>query len=175
MARGSRKGVAKEPRGFKLSHTFPSQARTANIFDLAWSTDGRFLAASTDRRIRVWNANGGPLLHALEETGPVWTVAWSPRDNKVFAAASPDRNVSLWNVETGTVRCRLRGSDGSHGVAWSPDGRFLVQDRDRSIRIWDAETGEQHREFLHDERRSSFGSLAWSPREPLHRSMCVCN
>jgi len=134
-----------EPGQGERGEPGPARSLPAEVWSLAWSPDGRWLAAGTLRGPRLWEMDGGPDGHRLlgAETA-TWAVAWSP-DGKTLAAAQADDTVRLWDAATGRQRGPDLGgaSDWLTAVAWSPDGRVVAAaGMDRTIRRWDATTGE---------------------------------
>jgi len=61
------------------------------------------------------------------------------------------------------LRCKLDGHRGSiTHFTWSPDGKVLASGSvDRTIRLWDAQTGQELRSL--SGHSSSISSIAWSP------------
>jgi WD40 repeat protein len=117
-----------------------------SISDVAWSPDGKKLAArSGDRTIKVWDAETGKELLTLSgHTNSVSSVTWSP-DGKRLATGSDDRNAKLWDAETGQELPTLSSHSGRiFSVAWSPDGTRLATGSDcNTVRVWEAETGKE--------------------------------
>src|SRR5206468_3023688 len=68
-------------------------------FALAWSPDGRTLAAaSADMTIRLWETvTGSQLRQLIGHTDGVCSVAWSP-DGKTLASGSWDATVLVWDI-----------------------------------------------------------------------------
>jgi WD40 repeat protein len=70
-----------------------------NAYSLAFSRDGRHLAASSDdRSIRTWptdNFNASPA-ELRGHTGPVYLIAYSPVSN-TLASGSADRTIRIWD------------------------------------------------------------------------------
>ncbi|EFJ40133.1 hypothetical protein VOLCADRAFT_100103 [Volvox carteri f. nagariensis] len=119
---------------------------------VSWSPDGRDLVSgSTDQTIRIWDAGTGVCLGGLEEFS--YSVAWSPDGRTLASGGSIDPCVRLWDVAA-TIGAAEEGagsggggqqghSDIVNSVSWSPDGRTLASGSDdRTIRLWDASTGE---------------------------------
>ncbi len=71
-------------------------------------------------------------------------MTWSP-DGRTLASASSDKTIKLWNAQTGQCVSTLSGhNDPVKSVCFSPCGTKIVsgggQDKDFSVRIWDAKT-----------------------------------
>jgi WD40 repeat protein len=141
-----------------FSETFSS------IFSVAFSPDGRLLAAgSVNGEVRVWQAAGCRQLLALSgHQGWVWSVAFSP-DGTLLASGGEDRIVRIWEVGTGQCLTTLHGhTDWIRSVTFSPDGSLLASSSDDGmIRLWEVRTGECLTTFQgHDGR---VWSVAFSP------------
>ena len=135
------------------------------VLRVAWSPDGRRLAtASSDRTVRMWNADNGSEIAVLRGHDD-WGrgVAWSP-DGRRLATASSDRTVRIWNADNGSELAVLRGHDDEvWGVGWSPDGqRLATVSRDGTARIWDTSSRGVELTVLRVHGDGVRG-LAWSP------------
>ena len=100
---------------------------------------------------------GGPKLHDLLER---WRGEWEDRSPRAVWLRSLRPPV----LHLGTAqRSVLRGHDvGVTSVAWSPDGRQVATGSgDRTVRVWDAETGEERRCLRG--HAGGVESVAWSP------------
>lgn len=131
---------------------------------VAWSPDGRLLAASSDdNSIRIWDAGAGVLCKTLQgHYGSVYGVAWSP-DGRLLASGSSDDTIRIWELASGTLRRTLHGHSAPVlSVAWSLDGRILASGSDDgTVRFWGTETGAIHRTLAG--HAPIFQSVAWSP------------
>jgi WD40 repeat protein len=117
------------------------KAITEIVWALAFSPDGRTLAAATSKKeIRLWD------LLSLSERPPlrghrrtVHGVAFSP-DGKTLASGSLDKTVKLWDVTRGEELATFRGhTNAVKCLAFSPDGRTIASGSwDNTARLWDA-------------------------------------
>ena len=155
-------GVA-VPHDSAATYRLPSDT----IYALAWSPDGRRIAAGgLDRTVQLRETmTGVSLLIYRGHTGSISALAWSP-DGQYIASASLDKTIQIWNATNGT---RLTTYDGHSGMiyalAWSPDGKYVASTSgggsDNSVQMWEAATGQN----IFTSHDSSYWSraLAWSP------------
>jgi WD40 repeat protein len=117
--------------------------RTADeVKAVAWSPDGKRLAAATDS-VEIWGVETGERLKRLEgHTGTIWSVAWSP-DGRLLASGGADETVRVWDAETGASLQVLQAHAYVLGVSWAPDSRQLVSANreEGSLDLWDAASG----------------------------------
>jgi WD40 repeat protein/tRNA A-37 threonylcarbamoyl transferase component Bud32 len=136
---------------------------------LAWSTDGRTMAAGysggalglwdratgrqrlltfvrqADRTSWEAQALGAWLAPLFPKLGPaVRALAWSPR-GKPFATVTADGLVQLWDPAAGQVVRNLDGRGEAQCLAFAPDGRLLAVGRGQRVELWDVGTGQLRR------------------------------
>jgi WD40 repeat protein len=149
---------------------------------VAYSADGKLVASGSmgrshstkfNRRgiapvpaggIGIWDAQAGKLLRTLEgHTDGTYCIALSPDGARLASGgedeASSNWELRIWNVQTGEQlfvrKC------GINSLAFSPDGQHLAAGDDRTIKILDAQTGQ---ELLALKGHSaSITGLAYSP------------
>ena len=90
---------------------------------VAWSPDGKLLAAATGPTIAVYTKDGKQLWNHTTR-GPVWCVAWSP-DGARLAAGSRGGIVYVFD-QSGELLWSYQTSYWVESVAWSPDGARLA-------------------------------------------------
>lgn len=93
-------------------------------------------AATEPQEFEFFNS-GAPMRTLAQTSGPVWSVAVSPR-GRVVASGSTDGIIQLLNLRTGESLGTLIGHQGPvWSVAISPNGKTLVSGSgDNTIKIW---------------------------------------
>jgi hypothetical protein len=91
-----------------------------------FSPDGSKLAsASSDMKVKVWDASTGAHLHTLEgHSGWVNAVQFSP-DGSKLASASSDNKVKVWDLNTNLPIQIIDVEGYVTNLAFSPDGLSL--------------------------------------------------
>jgi hypothetical protein len=120
--------------------------------NVAFSPNGRMLAAGTNGAIAIWSTSDGSLLKTLGEGVTGWNVSFSP-DSQLIAEAG-DGYVGLWNTATGMAERSFPGAKNNEGVppnyAFSPDGSKLVIEGSvdtPQLALWDLSMGIQLKAF----------------------------
>jgi WD40 repeat protein len=119
-----------------LNHDSPRLA-------LAFSSDGRYLAAAGEGSLAIWSCESGDYTPVVEKAGVTFRcVAFSP-DGGTLALGGDDGAIRLWDTSTWRERAILVvHTDIIRCVAFSPDGRRLVSSgQDRRVMLWDAVRG----------------------------------
>ena len=124
-----------------VAHVQSKQTRS-----LAFSPDGRLLAAAGPQTITLWDVAArkpsGPPLRA-QPTTSINSVAFSPA-GRTFASAGDD-SIRLWSVRTRRrVGPRIPVQRGTvDSVAFTPRGHLLAAAGKGSVRLFDLRTGRQ--------------------------------
>ena len=118
-------------------------------FDLAFSSDGRWLACAGGTPgkvgdVKLFNATNGELARVLVTTADAALCLAFTLDNRFLAAGGADNVIRIWDVESGRQLQNIeQHADWVLALAFSPDGEQLASgSRDKSARVFDAKTGE---------------------------------
>lgn len=109
------------------------------VWGLAWSPDGKWLAAQAKVQVRLWDADlaPGPTLQADGETVG---LAWSPDGSRLAVACMFAQTAQIWTKDWQLEQI-LSGHTGEvWAVAWSRDGAMLATaGLDGTVRTWTAD------------------------------------
>lgn len=164
-----------------------SVGSSENISELAWSSDGQYIAASTwntqttgmtlpTSKVVVWKVSTRQMVfqHNNFRTGSDVPIAWQPASHNLafVGATSSGRNNAarpgIWDVITGKlIKQYPWPSEGTGALAWSPDGRDLAyagyggKSAVNVVMIIDATTGKQV--YVYKGHHRLISTIAWSP------------
>ena len=147
----------------------PSQLRenwtatiSDHVIDLAWSPDGRYIAAASVLGPVTIFEGRGEVIHAFEghEFGTM-SIAWRP-DSKVLASAGQDGKIRMWDIATGEATHSLDGgAPWVEHLAWSVGKEpLLASGAGRKLKLWNA-VGDLIREY--PDHQSTISGLQWKP------------
>lgn len=107
---------------------------------LAWSPDGRILATSSGRVLRLWTSAGEPRLQTEPHTSTVAGIAWRKDAREVATCCYG--GVHVWAIETGAQARQLAWKGSLVSMAWSPDGKVIAcGSQDASVHFWRLPSG----------------------------------
>lgn len=122
--------------GDRLS-ALPTQRK--GVAALAFSPDGRYLAAGFNGLIQVWDVQARELVRSISGFERVITALAFDPGGKALAAATPDGLVWVWSVATGRPTQLIElGSRGVRSIRFSPDGQRLATVPNAGpVALWD--------------------------------------
>jgi WD40 repeat protein len=112
------------------------------VLSLVFTSGGRRLAAVQDRDLLLWDV--APWREQrLEGPLPLASALAIADDGAQLAVANND-DLTLWDVTGNRPRVRWTKHNGAISLAFASDGRTLAGGgKDRTVRLWDATTGEE--------------------------------
>ena len=125
--------IAREP--------FDELEHTDRIMGLTFSPDGRRLATSAGRTVRIWSVPEGKCLHKFRSFRTYTECrAFSP-DGSMLVAGSREGRVRIWDVESGRELSDHNWQQGDvSDVAFSPDGLTAAAAcRNQAVVVWDVD------------------------------------
>ncbi|MBT9316191.1 TIR domain-containing protein [Leptothoe spongobia] len=144
----------------ELRHTLGNRDEYTYI---AFSPDGKYLAAAGDNTLQLWNTEG-ELIRDLEgHTDPVVWVQFTP-NGQIIGTAGLDGTIRLWNLDGKLLRTIGNEDDRLGKFVFSPNGQFIATAsenvEDHTVKLWSIEgellqTFVGHRDWILD--------LAFSP------------
>jgi len=139
---------------------------------VAWSRDGKLLAAGDDTKVFLWNADTYEELHKLETPGK-GLLAFTPDERTLLTAREDGRkeerlDFTRWDVKTGIPQKPPREPTTRGSWAFfhlSPDGRTVFVSSNQPVEprvgAYDAETGGEW--FPRRGHRGAVTAVAFSP------------
>lgn len=122
----------------------PLLETNGEVKKLAFTPDGRTLAAGTSSSVTLWDVRSRSRLHRPLFAGGstlLVGVGFSP-DGSTLATASDELGVRLWDVATRASLGAMGHSSDAHDLAWSTDGTTIAWARPKrgGAEVWDVAT-----------------------------------
>jgi ribosome assembly protein SQT1 len=155
--------------GVKCTQRCRLEGHTDSVIQVAFCHDGKYVATGGyDGTVRIWLAENGSLVHALE--GPskeVEWIMWHPK-GYVILAGSTDTMAWMWWAPTGKLMQIFAGHAQSVTCgAWGLGGKVIVTgSEDKSVIVWNPKQGtpQQTIRNVHD---STVVTMCSHPDAPL--------
>ncbi|MEE2757723.1 MAG: hypothetical protein VYA30_13795 [Myxococcota bacterium] len=110
------------------------------IETLRWSADGQLLAASSSRRVFVYDADGNEVWQSEDHPSTVSAIAWS--ESKELATACYGQ-VAFFSAGSGQVNQKLEWKGSLVSMVLSPDGDIVAcGSQDNSVHFWRRSTAQ---------------------------------
>jgi WD40 repeat protein len=135
---------------------------------LAFSPDGKTLAAAKDNTVQLWDAALGQMVRTLAgHTDRVTAVVWSP-DSKLLAAGAHGRIIRVWSRDSDKPRPQImhfespESNDAPTALAWGPGGRVLAAAGfGPQVHLYEVDTGKPTRTMR--KPRANSNVITWLP------------
>ncbi|MEF9906124.1 nSTAND1 domain-containing NTPase [Streptomyces sp. P9-A2] len=139
-----------------------------SVRGMAFSPDGRAVAASSPAAVRVWDVATGRTRHGFTGHPDPQAVAFGP-DGRTVAAVGLNGLVRVWDAATGRTRTAHDSRAVSRAVVFSPDGRAYATVRtDGVVHLREVSTGIVRRTL-----RESAGALDEVAFAPDGRTLAI--
>ncbi len=110
------------------------------VENVAWSSDGKRLAASCSRQVFTYDVDGTELWRSEEHPSTVSAIAWSGAGELATACYG---RASFFDASTGELRQSLEWQGSLVSMVLSPDGGIVVcGSQDNSVHFWRRSTGQ---------------------------------
>jgi WD40 repeat protein len=116
----------------------PQTGITGLAKSIDFSPDGRFLAASSDHRVSLFEREHKWMIRVFCcHSAGIEAVAFS-RTGKLLASGSSNGELAIWDVETGALlKIRSVNTSAITGIRYTATGKILTVGWDNALRIWD--------------------------------------
>jgi len=107
------------------------------VYDISFSSDGKYLACVAQREVVIWRADTHPFYHhvvSLQAETQQMSLAFS-QDSAYLVAAGQGATAILYEVNSFKPLASVR--EALYGVAFSPDGAMLAGAANSSASVWD--------------------------------------
>jgi WD40 repeat protein len=131
-------------RGYKKVFVFQSEVKEEWIRGIAFSPDGRYFAAASEKCLRIWELSTYECIRQIEAVS-LWTVAFSP-DGNLLAFSGETCVVKVLDTKDWTLMWESNEENSHQNTIWtlvfSSDGQSIAtSSADKSIKLWDAISG----------------------------------
>ncbi|KAG2381627.1 hypothetical protein C9374_006011 [Naegleria lovaniensis] len=115
---------------------------TKAVRAISFSSDGsKFASCAYDKRVNIWDAETGKILHTLTSGSTPYCVKWNPLEHKqheILVGYSGSR-ILQWDTRSGRIVHKYERHTGSVNSLCFVDGgkKFVSSSDDKSVRLWE--------------------------------------
>ena len=110
------------------------------VENVAWSSDGQWLAASSGRRVHVYDGEGKEAWKSKDHPSTVSAIAWAQSQELATACYG---QVAFFDASSGDVRQKFEWKGSLVSLVISPDGDVVAcGSQDSSVHFWRRSNGE---------------------------------
>jgi len=119
------------------------------VQDVAFSPDGRFVAATYDDRIMLWHAADGQLYRQIDSLVNRQKIAFNPLGEQFATIGSEEQsNLVIWDLASGNVVGKYPHGSNVEDIAYTADGSaILIAGRAGDISLVGSQSGQLLYEF----------------------------
>lgn len=114
---------------------------TGEVFSVEWShiDKRRFLSASYDRTVKVWDANSTKSLFTFNHEFVAYQASWHPTHEQIIASCSGDETFRVWDLRTGNdVKCVKAHDNEILCLDFNKYENYVATgSTDGSMKVWD--------------------------------------
>lgn len=133
--------VYESASGSKKRLLFTYVGHSQSVRELDWNPDGtKFVTASYDREVRLWDAETGKTVGRFGEKKIVpYCVKFYPLDPNIFLVGQSNSKIAQWDTRSGEMVQEYGGHLGAiNSVTFIDQSRrFVSTSDDKTIRVWD--------------------------------------
>ncbi len=125
------RGEYRPPRMASIFRQEPVQefrGHTGAVLDMSWSKNNFLLSASMDQSVRLWHYSRPDCLGIFRHPDFVTSVAFHPRDDRIFITGSLDCRLRLWSIAERSVRSwnELPANNFITAVSFTSSGKYAL-------------------------------------------------
>ena len=161
IAAGTLKGTVRVLDAGSGRQLLELSGMSGSVRAVAFSPDGKRLAAAGDPDLHLWSMPEGRALGRLQgHTAKPWALAFDGTGHRL-ASGGADKTVRTWDVDTRQPLLRIDAGERIRAVAFTPSGQLVTAGLKQPVRLWDAAKGQLLKAL--DEGPVGGLSLALSP------------
>lgn len=115
---------------------------------VAWSPNGRYLAASAGRKLSIWDCADSANTPVLVQRSPdqestIADIAWKPGVDNTLASCAYN-GLTFWSPLSAEPVKRFDWKGSMLALSWSPDAKYIATgNQDSTVQFWIIATGKE--------------------------------